>query len=163
LYKSAIDHAKSDGMKIVTVPDKLKNSLSGLCDLEGNPVRDLGVYQSEWEQSFEFKFVKPEQLTKAEAKIFALRTKIAGLVGGLPKAVRQVKISETMRPDFLNGSMTTGLWESASGSIIILRSQLKSLRSFAGTLLHELAHARSGHDDVTRAFESELTDMLGRV
>jgi hypothetical protein len=163
LHKSAIDHAKTDGIKIVTVPDKIKNSLEGLRDLEGNPVRDLGVYQSEWEQSFEFKFVKPEQLTKSEMKIFALRTNIAGLVGGLPKAVRQIKVSETMRPDFLNGSMTTGLWESASGSIIILRSQLKSLRNFAGTLLHELAHARSGEDDVTRAFEAELTGMLGQV
>jgi hypothetical protein len=44
-----------------------------------------------------------------------------------------------------------------------LRSQLKSLRRFAGTLLHEIAHARSGYDDVTRDFENELTNMLGDV
>ena len=85
------------------------------------------------------------------------------MVGGLTKKVREVKISETMRPDFFSGNMTSGLWDPVSGSIIILRSQLKSLRDFAGTLLHEVAHAKSGYDDVTRDFENELTHMLGDV
>jgi hypothetical protein len=31
------------------------------------------------------------------------------------------------------------------------------------SLLHEVAHARGGHDDVTRAFENDLTLALGRV
>lgn len=163
LQKAAIDHAQADGLKIVTVPENVKHSLRGVLDLKGNPVRDLSVYQTEWEKSFEFKFVKPESLSKAELEIFRRTREIAKLVGGLPKKVREVKVSETMRPDFLSGSMTTGLWEPASASIIILRSQLKSLRAFAGTLLHEIAHARSGYDDVTRDFENELTDMLGVV
>jgi hypothetical protein len=51
----------------------------------------------------------------------------------------------------------------ASSSVIILRSELKSFPSFAGTLLHEIGHAKSGYDDVTRDFENELTDMLGKV
>jgi hypothetical protein len=163
LQKSAIDHAQADGLKVVTVPENVKHSLHGIVDLKGNPVRDLSVYQGEWERSFEFKFVTPENLTKAELEVFRLSRKIAGLVGGLPKKVRTVKVSETMRPDFLSGTMTEGLWDPASASIIILRSQLKSLRRFAGTLLHEIAHARSGYDDVTRDFENELTNMLGDV
>jgi hypothetical protein len=163
LHKSVIDDAQSDGLKIVTIPENIKHSLRGVIDLQGNPVRDLSVYQTEWEYSFEFKFVKPEKLNKAELETFGRRKKIAGLVGGLPKKVKDIKISETMRPDFLSGNVTSGLWDPASGSIIILRSQLKSLRSFAGTLLHEIAHAKSGYDDVTRDFESELTHMLGDV
>ena len=163
LHKAVIDHAQSDGLKIITVPENIKNSLRGISDLQGNPVRDLSVYQTEWQESFEFKFVKPDKLSKQEMDIFGRRKAIADLVGGLPKKVREIKISETMRPDFLSGNLTSGLWDPASGSIIILRSQLRSLREFAGTLLHEIAHARSGYDDVTRDFENELTYMLGDV
>jgi hypothetical protein len=55
------------------------------------------------------------------------------------------------------------LWEPALGRIVIKRSELASLRSFAGTLLHEAAHARSGARDETLAFEDELTRVLGRL
>jgi len=34
---------------------------------------------------------------------------------------------------------------------------------FGGTLLHELAHARSGAGDVTREFELALTEVMGRM
>jgi hypothetical protein len=85
------------------------------------------------------------------------------LAGGLPKKVRENKISEMMRPDFLTGNVTKRHWDSASSCIIVLRSQLNSLASFAETLLQEIAHATSGYDDVTRDFENELTHMLGQV
>ena len=163
LHKGVIDNAQADGLKIVTVPENIRNSLHGISDLQGNPVRDLSVYRTEWEESFEFKFVKTDRLSKAERAVFEKWKAIADLVGGLPKGVREIKISETMRPDFLTGNAAEGLWDSASGSIIILRSQLNSLLSFAGTLLHEIAHAKSGYDDVTRDFENELTHMLGQV
>jgi hypothetical protein len=162
-HKGVIDDAQSDGLKVIPVPENIKNSLRGISDLQGNPVRDLTVYRTEWEKSFEFKFVKPDKLGKAEAAVFERWKAIADLVGGLPKSVREIKISETLRPDFLTGTVTEGLWDPALGSIIVLRSQLNSLPSFAGTLLHEIAHAKSGYDDVTRDFETELTHMLGRV
>jgi len=54
-----------------------------------------------------------------------------------------------------------GLWDEGTASIVIKRTQLASLAAFAGTLLHEITHARSGFDDVTREFEIELTEMLG--
>lgn len=162
-FRDAIDHARSDGVKIVTVPENIKESLRGLTDLKGNPVRDLGVYQKEWSESFEFKFISPDKLTTSERKVFEQRSKIASLIGGLPKKVKNVKVSETMRPDFLNGVITQGLWDEASGSIIILRKQLESLPNFAGTLLHEIAHAKTGYVDVSREFESALTGMLGQI
>jgi hypothetical protein len=163
LHKDVIDDAQGDGLNVVTVPENIKSSLHGIADLKGNPVRDLSAYQSEWEASFEFKFIDPDKLSKAETVIFKRWKAIADLVGGLPKIVREIKISETMRPDFISGNDAEGLWDPASSSIIILRSQLKSLPSFAGTLLHEIGHAKSGYDDVTRDFESELTNMLGKV
>ena len=40
---------------------------------------------------------------------------------------------------------------------------MSNLSSFAGTLLHETAHATSGYEDVSREFEIELTDFLGKT
>src|SRR5665213_261904 len=161
--RDAIDHAQADGFRIVTLPENIKNSLVGTLDIQGNAVRDLSVYQSEWNQSFEFKFIALNKLTKAERAVFDQCTTIANLVGGLPKKVREVRISETMRPDFLNGGDAAGLWDPSTLSIIIKRSELAQVSEFAGTLLHEIAHARTGYEDVSREFESELTSMLGAV
>jgi hypothetical protein len=160
-HKDAIDHAQADGLRIVTVPDNIKASLQGTSDIQGNPVRDLSVYQSEREQSFKFSFVTFEMLTQPERRVFDQWRTIADIVGGLPSKVREVKVSETMRPDFLTANEAVGLWDPASSSIVIKRTQLNTLSTFAGTLLHEIAHASSGYGDVTRNFEGELTRMLG--
>ena len=162
-FRDAVDHAQNDGFKIVTVPENIRSSLRGISDLKGNPVRDLGVFQAEYAQSFEFKFVSPDKLSRSEQKVFALREKIGSLIGGFPKKVKQIKISETMRPDIMSGYTPQGLWDEATNSIIILREQLASVEQFAGTLLHEIAHAKTGYADVSRDFENALTEMLGRV
>jgi hypothetical protein len=159
--KDAIDHAQADGLRIVTVPDNIKNALHGTNDILGNSVRDLSVYQSEWEQSFQFRFIAPNKLNTTERSVFDQWRTIADLVGGLPTKVREVRISETMRPDFMTTDEVGGLWDPSSSSIVIKRTQLRTLSTFAGTLLHEIAHAKSGFGDVTRDFESELTRMLG--
>jgi len=58
-FRDAIDHAQSDGMKIVTVPENIKESLRGITDLKGNPVRDLALYQKEWAQKLRVQVCKP--------------------------------------------------------------------------------------------------------
>ena len=40
---------------------------------------------------------------------------------------------------------------------------MKNIKSFAGTLLHEVAHATSGANDVSSEFEDELTKYLGEI
>lgn len=161
--RDSIDHATQDGYKVISVPDNVRRSLAGLKDIEGNPVRDLAVYQAEWNSSFEFKFITRDALTTAERKVFDRWERIVELVGGLPKAVRELKISETMRPDFGTGGECQGLWEPDKKRIIIKRSELATLASFAGTLLHEITHANSGYPDVSRDFESALTDVIGQL
>jgi len=158
-----IDHALSDGYKVITLPDNIKDRLSDIKDVKGNPVRNLEVYRREWAESFEFKFVDRSGLSAAERAIFDRHKEIASLIGGFPAGVKEVKISETMRPDSTSMQDPVGLWESDKRRIIIKRSQLRSLKAFAATLLHEITHARTGYDDVTREFEEGLTDALGRV
>jgi hypothetical protein len=66
-----------------------------------------------------------------------------------------------MRQDVFSGADALGLWDPESASIVIRRDPLTNLRDFAGTLLHEIAHARTGYPDVTREFEDALTTFLG--
>ena len=61
------------------------------------------------------------------------------------------------------GIEANGLWEPDKKRIIIKRDQLKDLSAYAGTVLHETAHAISGAGDVSREFENALTLLLGMV
>jgi len=161
--RDTIDHAISEGCQVVTIPDNIRRTVSGLTDANGQPVRDLSVLREEWAEGFEFSFVRAEDLTGSERSIFEGWISVAQLGGGLPANVKEIKISETMRPDAANGDNTVGLWEPAHGRIILKRCQLSSMASFSGTLLHEITHARSGYGDVSREFEGALTEMLGTV
>lgn len=161
--KDMVDRAEGDGFRIITIPDSVKQKIRGLKDFNGNPLRDLDEYKTEWNDSFEFKFVDEKNLTKNEKEIFSRTGDILKLVGGKPKNVKNILISETMRLEAMGYSEATGIWEERNQRIIIKRDQLKSLRSYAGTLLHEIAHAKSGAGDVSRDFENELTNLLGLI
>jgi hypothetical protein len=50
----AIDNAKHDGLSIVVVPESTSQKIQGEADISGNIMRDLGQYNTEWNQSFEF-------------------------------------------------------------------------------------------------------------
>lgn len=160
---SAVDHARDDGLKIITIPDTIQQDVVGMTDLSGTLIRDLGRYQSEWNDSFVFDFIDPSALSPVERSVFEKAQTIADLVGGLPDRVGAVRVSNTMRVDLATGSDALGLWDGSTNSIVIRRDQLSSLSNFAGTLLHEIVHAQTGYDDVTRAFESALTDVIGQT
>jgi hypothetical protein len=159
----AVDRARDDGYRVVPIPGNVAAKLRGKRDLEGNPVRTLAVLNREWRESFRFAFVETADLTPAEHRIWGMQDVIADALGGLPNAVEQVRVSETMRPDTRAHDRVLGLWEPGSGTIIIKRSELRDPASFAGVLAHEIAHAASGFPDVSRDFENTLTEMLGQV
>jgi hypothetical protein len=104
---------------------------------------------------------KPNELTLKERRIFERTKDILSLAGGKPANIKKILISETMRLEGFEEA--AGVWETSKQRIVIKRSQLKSLQDYAGTLLHETAHARSGGPDVTRRFEDGLTRLLGIV
>lgn len=158
----AVDNAKRDGYEIIVVPENINQKISGEKDISGNMMRDLQFYNIEWNASFEFKFVKPEDLSANEMEVFEKTLQIFKLIGGQPKQIEKVLISETMRRE-QSGMEAAGLWESAKKQIVIKRDQLKDLKFYAGTLLHETSHALSGAGDVSRDFEEQLTRLLGIV
>jgi len=161
--KDMVDHAKSDGLKIVTIPENIKEKISGVKDYSGNVIRDLEGFRTEWNQSFEFKFVNQQELTHEERMVFDKTEELSNLIGGLPRGVKKIMISETMRAESSSYRDAAGLWEVSQGRIIIKRTQLRSLKDYAATLLHEMVHVESGTIDVSREFEDALTALLGLI
>ncbi len=158
-----IDEAKRAGFEIVTIPDSVRSKISGQTDISGNPIQDLSQFQTDWNDSFEFKFIEPHLLSSAEKVIYDSIPRIVKLIGSLPENIKHIKISETMRMETNAFVEAAGLWDPSSSSIIIKRTQLKNLEEFAGTLLHEIGHARSGASDVSSEFEKSLTELLGKT
>jgi len=161
--KNMVDEAKTSGYQVITIPENLRQRIQGLKDISGNRVRDLSQFYSEYYESFEFRFVDPNDLTLQERENFRKTDKILNLIGGKPRKIREIKISETMRKEIGSFVERAGVWEESTGRIIIKRSQLKDIAGYAGTLIHEVAHAVSGTTDVSREFENELTSLLGIV
>jgi hypothetical protein len=162
-HPDMIDQAKNSGHEIITIPENLKYKIQGSTDLSGNPIVDIGQFVSNYNDSFDFNFLDPEKLTQKEKEIYDLTPKIIDIFGGQPKKVKSIKISTTMRKDFFADVETLGCWDEKTNSIVLSRKTLKSLQDYSGTLIHELIHAKTGYDDVTRVFESELTVTIGKL
>jgi hypothetical protein len=145
------------------VPENVTAKLDGIVDLQGRPIQSLGQFAAEWSASVEYRFVGEGELTSDELDVYRLWRSIAEAGGGLPPAVCEVRVSETMRPSIHEGLEPAGVWEGLTDRVIVHRRELRSVEAFAGTLLHELTHARSGTGDVTRQFESALTETIGRI
>jgi hypothetical protein len=158
-----VNEAKQAGYQIIPIPLNLKSRIQGQTDISGNPIRDLGQFSIEYTESFEFKFVEPKDLKKEEKAIFNRTAEILSLVGGKPKVIKEIKVSETMRKQLGSFVEADGVWEREKGRIIVKRNTLASIEMYAGTLLHEAAHALSGKEDVSREFECELTQIIGMI
>jgi hypothetical protein len=156
-----VDEAKKAGLQIVTVPENVRDRISGETDLSGKPIQDLSQFKKTWNESFEFKFVSPDELTPSERAVYDATPKIVALIGGLPTCIKEIWVSETMRMETHVFDEAVGLWDPPN--IIIKRTQLGSLEVYAGTLLHEIAHARSGAPDVSSEFEQSLSELLGKT
>lgn len=162
-YPDMIDQAKHSGHEVITIPENLKYKIKGSLDLSGNSIVDIDQFVSNFNDSFEYTFVDEAQLSQSERRIYANTPKIIELFGGLPRQVKAILISSTMRKDLFINVETLGVWDPQTSSIVISKSTLTSLSDYSGILIHELIHAKTGEDDVTRAFESSLTKSIGSL
>lgn len=156
-----LGYARAEGYEIVVVPKRILNALEGARDATGEQVRTLARYIELRSEDDRFAFVREDALTEAERAIWLQRHAIVAMSGGMPPRCQSIVVGETIRP--WKGREVLGVWDPAFGRIVVRRSQLAALETFAATLLHELAHAHSGHGDVTEGFEHGLTELLGRV
>lgn len=157
-HPDVIDHARADGLKIVIVSNAEKAKLVEQARSGGVEVRTLENYVVEFNQSFQYRFVDPDDLTDKEKAVFALTSDLFALIGVEGDRQPDVRISETMR---IGRDDTEGVWDTDLDAIVIKRAKLKIPKSYAATLLHETAHAMTGAVDATREFENVLTRYLG--
>ncbi len=163
MHPDMIDQAKGSGYLIITIPENLRSKIRGLKDIVGGPIVDIGKFVSLYNESFEFDFVKPRDLSPSERKIFDLKQMIIDLVGGLPPSVKDVRISNSIRKDFLEEDHSMGCWDSKTGSIVLDRGALVNIKIFSGVLIHEIVHSGTGFSDVSRDFENSLTEVIGEL
>ena len=157
-----VDHARQDGYRIVTVPENIRGELRDKKDVEGSEIRTLGIYRQEYNEGHEYEWVPESDMTTEELRVWDLRDNILGLLDEQPP-VDKIRVSETIRMTE-QGDMARGVWERRERRIVIRRDRLQSPRAFASTLLHEVAHPKSGGaSDLTRRFEDALTQLLGEV
>ena len=156
-----MERMRLEGYTVIVSSDRDRNKI------DDENVTTFGDYVHAWNESFEFRFIEENNLTNKERQIYRQTDRILEFVGWSDEKP-SIRISETLQNeiDSSSGSMVTfsavGIYSPVLG-IIIKRSQLNSLSSYASVLLHEAAHASSGATDVTRAFETELTEYLGRI
>lgn len=161
--KDIVDKAKGDGYRVITIPENVRDKIHGGLDVSGHPMVDMTQFQLDWNKSFKFDFINEEDMTLQEKTIFRMTKPIINLAGGKPKNIKEIKVSNTMRINSYSLRESEGLWDPVTGFIVIKRDQLRSLEKYAGTLLHELCHAKSGTSDITSEFEHELTALIGTI
>ncbi|MBI4473081.1 MAG: hypothetical protein HY646_10460 [Acidobacteria bacterium] len=71
-----LDHAKSDGLKVVVVTEQQQDKLEAQAAAGGPQVRTLATYVQEYNASFQYKFIDLRNLTKEERGIYDLTPKI---------------------------------------------------------------------------------------
>ena len=160
-HPDVIDHARRDRLKVVIVTRPEKKKLQEQAEGGGVAVRLLEDYVAEFNESFEYSFVEPDDLSAEERAVFDRTDEILSLVGEgaeHEEGALDVRLSETLR---LTRDDTEGVWDPEIQAIVIKRDRLASLTDYASTLLHEAAHATTGTHDATREFENVLTGYLG--
>ena len=153
---ATIMEARADGYKVIVIPDRLLARLSGLRDLNGNPILDINGFIKVWNASFQYDFIDPSKLTKKERASWTILPELLRLAGDHARRVKEVRISKTMRLD--EGAYETeGVWDSPT--IVVKRSVLDSPRHFARVGLHEIAHASSNANHGSLPFMAAIDDL----
>ncbi|MGD0536079.1 MAG: KTSC domain-containing protein [Verrucomicrobiota bacterium] len=155
-----VEDIKSDGRNIVLVTDREKQRADQQAEQGAAPFQTLRTWIQSVNESFQYEFVEENEFTENERVVWQSRYQILGLVGLRQRDIPRILVSQTMRT---SEDDTKGAWDSNLKAVIVKRTQLRLLSTFAGTLLHECAHTVSGAADCTRSFENVLTDYLGRV
>lgn len=161
---SLIDEMQRSGYNPVVVPD---NIISKMEDYNtgaksGETLTTANQYIKDEKERFVPVEIDINALTEDEIDVYNKTDSILKLIGGKPKKVKKIVIVEKIYESELFDE-TLGLWIAGENKILIKRKQLKSLEQYAGTLLHECAHAISDAHDVSRDFELKLTEIIGIV
>ena len=120
-----VEYARRDGYEPVVVPEDIAKALRDVTDLDGEPMFDLGAFRRSWNDSFQFEFVDPADLTDSERSVHELGNDLMRIAEiDLRKVgVDEVRVSETMRLNE-HGGETVGVFDKEMRRVVIRRDQL---------------------------------------
>lgn len=159
-----IDEMERDGYTPIVIPEKLADKMETHNKNATDDETFITIDQFIINKKSEFNpvIINKRDFTDAEKIVYSKTAQILDLIGGLPKQVEKIRITENIYETDVF-SETVGLWQPQEHRILIKRKQLRSVQDYAGTLLHECVHAMSGFSDVNRDFESALTKTIGEI
>ena len=147
---------QNSGKRIVFVPESVKKKAEQESDGDITTIRTV---VEEYNDSFSYHFVNINNLSSTELQNWnKLPVFLEAL--GLSSWLNKCLISEQLKE---NSDSSVGVWDHELQKIIILRSQLQNEVDLFGTIIHEIIHASTGANDVSRHFECELTEMIGKL
>lgn len=156
------EELKRSSKNLVFVKDATYDSLPDT-DSRGIPIMTVHEVFRQDSEKYEYTFIECHELSSKEKKLLSLVPKVIEYLGYDKYYIDRIRISETINA-YDSLTHATGLYRSEPfDDIIIKRSQLANRNAFLGTVIHELVHANTGLDDVTREFESELTNIIGKL
>ncbi len=154
LTNQQVEILNESGKTLMLVTDNVYSKI-------GETVNTFETVYKEYHDTFVCEFVDYNLLTQSEKRVFDLKDQIISFLKRHNyKFGAQIKISETIRVD-IHGEETQGICEHTQNTIIIKRSVLKFESTFLCVLIHEFAHYQHQNPDNSRAFENDLTEMLG--
>lgn len=154
LTNQQLEILRESSKKLIMVTENVYSKI-------GESVVTFSDVYNDYEKSFQYEFVKYEDLKPEEKKVFDSKDFVIDFLEKHEykhKAI--IKISETIKVDSFGGE-TLGLCIESENKIIIKRKALSSKEQFLGVLTHEFAHYHSHFSDNTREFENVLTKLLG--
>lgn len=154
-----LEIVRSSGKTPVFVTAAVMQKISNDVDVEGNQISTISSVVKTYNDSFQYDFVDYEDLSVSEQQVFDFTDKILSVTKTDVKK-HQIYVSNCLQPDFPEESFG-GVWEPFENRVIIHRNMLKDISIYAGVLIHELTHADTGYNDVSRSFETELTKRIG--
>lgn len=156
---AVLEVIRNSGKQPVFVTEMVKQKVADTTDMNGKQIQTIQSVVTQFNNSFQYDFVSFDELTRNEKAVFGLHRKLLQETGSKVKP-EQIKIAQTLRPDFPADSYG-GVWDTEKELVIIRRDMLCSLSLFCGVLVHELTHADTGFDDIDRGFETALSKWIG--
>ena len=156
---AVLEVIRNSGKQPVFVTETVKQKIADTTDMSGRRISTIQSVVAQYNNSFQYEFVPCDSLSSAEKAVYDLHRQLLVETGSSVKS-EQIKIAQTLRPDFPMDSFG-GVWDIAEELVIIRRDMLRDPALFCGVLIHELTHAETGFDDIDRAFETALSRWIG--
>ena len=151
-----VEILNQSGKRLVMVNDRVFDKVRDYVTTYDHVFKDYTT-------SFQYQYVDVNSLSASEQVIFLAKEYVIDFLRRHNYSTNvPVRISETIRVD-KHGETCNGVYDESEGVIIIRRSVLRSKEEFFGVLTHEFIHYAKGHDDLTREFENDLTDVIGKL